>query len=145
MRAGERNELRAAWRFSARYLDLLSGLGVVGQVDPGLQLIDGAGLAIPTSTTPEAGKVWIRVREVSGRRVLNLVDLRAQSDDRWDTGRDVSPRNSGWRLMGLADAAPVAASPWTAAGAAAALRPDVSGGWRLPSFRRWLMVVERPA
>ena len=143
MRAAERAELQAAWRFSARHLHLLSGPGAVPSGDPELELRDTAGHVIPTSITPEAGKVWIRIREVSGQRVINLVDLRAQSDDRWDTGRDASPRNTGWRLVGLLGAAPVAASPWTAAGDARRLRPVVSGGWRLPSFRRWLMVVER--
>ncbi len=143
MAATERAELQAGWRFSARYLHLLSGPGTV---DPSaarsIHLIDAHGNDIPTSDVPEAGSVWARGRRVADRRVIHLVDLRAQTDDRWDAGREASPRNRGWRMAGLGGRTPVAASPWTASGSARELRADRTGAWHLPTFRRWLMVVD---
>jgi hypothetical protein len=87
------------------------------------------------------GTVWVRATRTSdGRPVVNLLDLRTQPDDRWDTGKTVSPEVTGWRL-GADLREPVAASPWTMASDAAALRMEAADGWRLPRFRRWLMVT----
>lgn len=144
LRAEEAAELQASWRFSARYIHLSSGPGTLdADAAKVIGLIDPAGDPLPTSTMPEAGHVWIRARRVDGSLVVQLVDLRAQTDDRWDEGREPTSTVRGWRLTGLEGTSPAAASPWTAGGDARALREDRRGSWRLPTFRRWLMVVDR--
>lgn len=141
LRRAERHLLRAAWVFTARYVHLLSDPGLVAVArDPaGLKLRDAAGLRIPLSLTPVAGRVWVRATVApDGSRVVHLVDLMEQTDDRWDAVRQTSPRRTGWRLeTGHVGAGSIAMSPWTDSGAA---REVVDG--RLPSFRRWLVVAE---
>ncbi len=149
LRRREVAELQAAWRFSARYLHLLSGPDSAADAH-GISLpllLDAVGHPVPTSVAPRAGMVWIHSHLVAGTRVIQLIDLRAQVDDRWDTGREASPQVDGWRLSGLAGPAPVAASPWSSDGDAVALapRPHHEGTWELPSFRRWLTVIDQPA
>lgn len=144
LRARERVELQAAWRFSARYLHLLTGPGALDEIAAAtMRIVDQVGAPVPTSTLPRAGAVWVRIRTTPEGRVINLVDLRAQADDRWDEPRSVSPRASGWRLTSTVGTAPVAASPWSRGGSARPLSAHPAGGWRLPSFRRWLTVVDR--
>lgn len=141
LRRAERHLLRSAWIFTARYVHLLSdpGLVIVAPDLAGWTLRDAAGRAIPLSTTPVAGHVWVRASVVpDGSRVVHLVDLMDQTDDRWDALRQASPRRTGWRLeTGHPGVDSIAMSPWTQGGTA---REVVDG--RLPSFRRWLIVAE---
>jgi dextranase len=142
LRARERAELRAAWAFSARYVHLLSDPGSTMHVPHGLRLMSDLGAPIPWTETPRAGAVWARLTQVGdGSRILSLVDLLDQADDRWDEARSASPRRRGWSAHWESGAPnhQVAASPWTAAGAA----QRVTNG-RLPSFRRWMIVIDRP-
>jgi dextranase len=147
LRRREADELRAAWRFTARYLHLLSDATLVPSPED-VVLADDAGEAIPTRLLPEAGAVWVRsVRTPSGKRVLHLVDLRSQSDDRWDAPREAPRTVTGWTLTWPGGLRPVAASPWSRGGLAVTLRREggparQSGSWRLPPFRRWLMVAD---
>ena len=141
-------ELQAAWRFGARYLHLVSEPSLVPGPLDGVELTDSAGCAIPTSAQPEAGHVWLRVaRTPTGLRVFDLVDLRGQRDDRWDAPRQRPATVSGWRLHLVGSPVTlVAMSPWTALGAPVRLATsDRDGGgatWRLPRFRRWLVLAE---
>jgi dextranase len=147
LRRREADELRAAWRFAARYLHLLSDAALVSSPED-VVLADGDGRAISTSLLPEAGAVWVRsVLTLSGRRVLQLVDLRSQSDDRWDAPREAPRTVAGWTLTWPGGVRPVAASPWSRGGDAVMLRRAggpawPAGSWRLPPFRRWLMVAD---
>jgi dextranase len=149
LRAGERDELRAAWVFGARYVHLLSdpALERDDQAAAGMELVDAAGRPVPFSLEPRAGAVWVRgTRLPDGTRVLQLLDLLDQREDRWDDIRQPSPSRSGWRLRSRDPerAAPLAMSPWTAAGAARRLSIGArDDAWRLPRFRRW-MVLARP-
>jgi hypothetical protein len=107
-------------------------------------LIDATGAPIPTSSEPHAGAVWIHARRLAdGTRVIQLIDLLDQADDHWDAVRQASPRRSGWQVRwGDRDgSAPMAMSPWTAAGAARPMASAGGGRWRLPAFRRWLVVT----
>ncbi|MEO6207111.1 MAG: glycoside hydrolase family 66 protein [Candidatus Limnocylindrales bacterium] len=140
LRRKERDLLRSAWSFTARYVHLLSDPGLVkAALDPQeLTLLDAAGDRIPLSVTPVAGAVWVRASVApDGSRVVHLVDLMEQTDDRWDAVRQPSPRRTGWRLTTAAGTGCIAMSPWTDGGAAR----DVVAG-RLPSFRRWLVVAD---
>lgn len=144
LRAGEARELRAAWVFGARYLHLLSD-ATAEQLDPaGLELKDADGKLAPLSTAPEPGRVWVRATRAPSGLVLSLVDLRAQADDRWTVERQSPDEARGWTLTwpGTAPgAAPAAMSPWTRGGAALPLAAlPGTRGWRLPRFRRWLVV-----
>ncbi len=146
----EARELSAAWRFGARYLHLLSDPSLAPEPEPtgGLDLIDADGRSIPMSDQPEAGRVWVQVaRTAEGARVLQLIDLRDQPDDRWDALRTPSPNVEGWRIRwpGVGGQ-PIATSPWTADGDASLLMPepgDEPCWFRLPPFRRWLLVLDR--
>jgi dextranase len=83
-------ELQAAWRFGARYVHLVSDPRLVAAPSDDVELTDSAGRVIPTSAHPEAGHVWLRVaRAPTGLRVVNVVDLRGQQDDRWDARRQI--------------------------------------------------------
>lgn len=166
LHARESEELRSAWRFCARYLHLLSGPdlreipadpgGEVSGRPLGIELTDPDGSVVPLSAEPRAGHVWVR-RSLTpgGDQVVHLVDLLAQSDDRWTEPREPSPRRRLWRLRWPGARAPWAASPWTSDGDAWPLRPSSSptrgsdGGradcWALPPFRRWLMLFSGPA
>lgn len=148
MRAPERRELRAAWAFTARYVHLLSepGLEVDAEAAWDVTLLDGVGRPVPCSPDPRSGAVWLRMtRAPDGTRVLQLVDLLEQDDDHWDARRQASPRRSGWTVR-WPGRAPVAMSPWTGGGVA---RPTSAAandrGWRLPIFRRWLVLAQPPA
>jgi dextranase len=147
LRRHEADQLRAAWRFTARYLHLLSDPALVRSTEDVL-LADDAGRMLATSSLPEAGAVWVRsVLTPSGGRVLHLVDLRFQSDDRWDAPHEAPRPAAGWTLTCPASVRPVAASPWSRGGDAVAMSPargagTSAGAWRLPPFRRWLLVAD---
>jgi hypothetical protein len=147
LRRREADVLRAAWRFHARYLHLVSDPALVPG-PPDIRLADRGGRVLPTSPLPAAGTVWLRsVRTPSGGRVLHLVDLRFQSDDRWDAPHEPSPTVAGWTLTWPGSRRPIAASPWSRGGDAVALSQDRPSGqaadaWRLPAFRRWLLVAD---
>lgn len=146
MRARERRELQAAWAFSARYVHLLSDPGLdVHETD--IEVLDPDGRPLALSSVPQAGAIWVRAsRAPDGTRILQLVDLMDQPDDRWDAPRRPSPQRAGWRLRQGGGPTPVAMSPWSAGGMARPLSPGGSEGeWRLPAFRRWLVVAERAA
>ena len=144
LHAGEAAELQAAWVFTARYLHLLNDPAAITTPLEGIELVDAGGASIPISSEPMAGAVWARAtRLVDGRRTLNLVDLRSQPDDRWDALRSIAAPVAGWRIRWPGAGQLTAASPWSAAGRARSLTVE-SVGVALPSFRRWLLVVDRP-
>jgi dextranase len=144
MRAAEIRELQALWRFTARYVHLLTDPGS-SVVDPGgLAIIDADGASVRWSAVPDAGAAWVRaVRTPDGRRLLHLVDLRDQTDDHWDEPKRPARRTSGLRLRWAGLERAVAVSPWSRAGDALPLRVGPDRRVTLPAFRRWLMLVER--
>jgi hypothetical protein len=144
LRAREAAELKAAWVFTSRYLHLLSDPAAMAAPLAGIELVDAGGGSIAISSEPRAGAVWARVtRLADGRRVLNLVDLRSQPDDRWDARRSIAAPVADWRIRWPGSGELTAASPWSAAGRARSLTAG-SVGVALPPFRRWLIVVDRP-
>lgn len=141
----EAEELRAAWRFSARFLHAVHGpdrVDTAGE-QPSLRAVDGRPL--PTSQQPKAGSVWTRSTALpDGRRVVQLVDLRHQTDDRWDAIKAISPPAERWLLEADATRTVCFASPWSAGGRMRPLRPRVSSGSaevELPRFRRLAMLI----
>lgn len=140
LRAREARELRAAWTFGARYLHLLSDPVRRDLAIDGLELFDAAGAPVPLSSAPAARSVWARGAITPAGRVVSLVDLRDQSDDRWTAPRQAPASVRGWSLRWPGAATPVAMSPWSRDGDATAMRPAAASSWRLPSFRRWLVV-----
>ncbi len=147
LRAFEREELRAAWVFGARYLHLLSDPASMSDPDVAgaLGVFDADGACIPTSLEPCAGALWVRgTRLADGKHVLQLIDLLDQQADTWDAVRQPSPQRRGWRIdWGLGQRGLVAASPWTAGGDADPLDTSADATSALPDFRRWLVVVAR--
>lgn len=81
--------LRAFTDFAVANGDLLVGPSAVattGHVALGINeevVVTGA----PTSVHPVAGAVWVRTSSVDGRLVVQLVDLRAQADARWNAAK----------------------------------------------------------
>jgi dextranase len=144
LRRSERNELRAASAFTARYVHLLSDPALVVLPAIDVEVLDREERPITVSDRPRSGALWVRLcRTTDGLVVLQLVDLLDQLDDRWDAVRQPSPMRSGWRIRWPAavDAAHVVAmSPWNDRGEAQRLIDD-----RLPAFRRWLVLVARPS
>ena len=148
MRAAERRGLRALWTFSARYLHLLSDRGRVPADLAGLLIRDHEGHIVRTAERPVAGAIWVTASQLTdGRRVLHVVDLRGQTDDAWDEPKVPARTVSGFELEwpGLRD--PIASSPWSRRGDCLRLRsPSAAGAtWRLPTFRRWLLITEAGA
>ena len=143
MTAAESDELRALWRFTARYVHLLSDPRLRVDEPTGLAIRDHAGRDVPWSTEPEAGSLWIRTSmSPDGRRILHLLDLRDQPDADWTKPKRVAMPATGLRLDWEGVEAVAAMSPWTREGDATELERDGTG-WALPSFRRWLVAVER--
>jgi len=138
----EVTELKALWRFTARYVHLLSdpGLRVVEPAD--IAISDAHGRSVPWSLEPRAGSMWVRATEAADGQVLHLVDLRAQPDHRWDEPKRPAGEQEGLRLRWEVAGPTLAASPWRRDGDATALTQD-RDDWLLPTFRRWLMVVSR--
>jgi hypothetical protein len=146
LRPTEAAELRAAWVFGARYVHLLTEPDAVVEAIEGIELLDPAGSPVPLSSEPRAGAVWTRVTRLrDGTAVLQLVDLRAQRDDRWDALRVPVTTAAGWQLRWSGAEDLVAMSPWTDGGRARPLTMQPNGSARLPTFRRWLVVVDRYA
>jgi dextranase len=142
LRAAEARELRDAWVFTARYVHLLSDPDLRPTAVDGIELVDAGGRPIAVRSTPEAGTVWLRLAvRPDGTRVLQLIDLLDQADERWDAPRTPSPRRSGWRIRWPGTTSAVAMSPWTAEGEATTLEPGADATWSLLTFRRWLTVV----
>lgn len=145
LRAVEARELRAAWQFTARHVHLLSDPTAEQEEIGGLTVVNEAGVTVPLRSGPTGGGVWARSsRLADGTRVLQLIDLRSQPDDRWDALRAPSPRVAGWRVRWPGARALVVTSPWTDAGRPGRIRVGADGTARLPPFRRWVVVV-RPA
>lgn len=146
LRAPEARELRAAWQFSARQLHYLSDPSARVETIDGLAVTDGEGVTVALSGEPTAGSVWARATRLSdGTRILQLVDLRGQPDDRWDALRAPSPRVARWVVRWPGAASLVASSPWTDAGRPRSIEAAPDGSARLPAFRRWIVVVQRQA
>jgi len=142
LRPRETRELQRCWAFTARYVHLLSDPSLRPASLDGVRLYDAEGRAIPIKPSPEAGSVWVRSSVLpDGALLLQLVDLLAQTGDRWDAVREVSPSRIGWRLRWPGVGAPRAMSPWTRSGEATTAAASGPGDWLLPGFRRWLMVA----
>ena len=148
LRTSEAAELCAAWSFGARYVHTLSDPGATPESIEGIELSDNEGMPLVISAEPAASVVWARATRLpDGRRVLNLVDLRDQPDDRWDRLRAPIRNRRRWRLVwpgAHAVVAVVAASPWTDRGRPTVLRLAGDGATILPPVRRWLLLVEMP-
>ena len=146
LRPAEARELQSSWAFTARYIHLLSDPGLRPAALDGVELLDDQGRRIPLQPRPEAGSVWARASVLpDDKTVLQLIDLLDQRDDRWDALREASPTRVGWRLRWPGAAAPIAMSPWTAAGEPSVTGAGDGGEWVLPAFRRWLMVADSPS
>jgi dextranase len=151
LRPMEARELRAAWVFSARYLHLLSDPAADSLDVSSVRLRDADDAAIPVSTVPRRGAVWVSGARTPSGPVLSLVDLRHATDDHWTSAQPPGRPNRGWRLAideldaGAGGGAPaLAMSPWARSGEPVRVA-DAGAGWsRLPAFRRWIL-VHRPA
>lgn len=139
--AREAAELRAGWAFHARAMHILTD-PAASDGPAAIDLSTSGGASVAISEMPQAGAVWARATETADGRVLQLVDLGAQSDDRWTVGREASPTRSG-RILRWSARSPVAGSPWTAGGEFRALEHGAAADeWRLPDHRRWLVIVD---
>lgn len=146
LRVAELAEFRAAWSFGARYVHLITDPAAVVEAIDGIELDDAGGSPVPLSVEPREGAVWARLTRLRNKtRVLQLVDLRAQPDDRWDALRSPATTAANWRVRWSGAERLVAMSPWTDGGRAHLLRVEPDGGARLPEFRRWLVVVDHYA
>ena len=144
LRASEARELRAASVFGARYVHLLSAPDAVVEAPDGIEILAADGTPIPWNAKPEAGAVWARAtRLADGSRVLQLVDLSSQPDDRWDALRAPVEIATGWRLRWPGAWDVVAMSPWTDGGRAQSLQVEPDDSARLRAFRRWAVLVDR--
>jgi hypothetical protein len=142
MSASEVDELRAIWRFSARYVHLLSSPDQVLVTADGIELVDENARPVPTSDQPATGSVWVRAVDLPGRgTVLHLIDFREQRDDRWTTPSRTARVSQGMRIRWAGASPLLAASPWSAGSDLRRVPAGGDGGWQLPEFRRWLMVV----
>ena len=140
----EAAELRAAWTFGARHVHILTDPAAEPASLEGVEVRDQRGEIVALSAEPAAGRVWARATQrPDGSRVLQLLDLRAQSDDHWDALRAPAVKLVGWRLRWPDASNLVAMSPWTRDGQARRPMVGADGLVRLPSFRRWLVVVDR--
>jgi hypothetical protein len=146
MRPSEKRALAALWRFSARYVHLLSDPDR-RPVDVGdVRVMDVDERPVAVSSEPIAGHLWLRGSLTpDGRRVLHIVDLLDQEDAMWTQRKRRSPmRRLSVSWSGLRS--PVAASPFGRSGDAVPLRAlDRSASptrWLLPPFRRWLVLAE---
>lgn len=140
----EAAELRAAWTFGARHVHILTDPAAEPASLEGIEVQDQRGEIVPLSAEPAAGRVWARATQrPDGSRVLQLLDLRAQPDDHWDAIRAPAVKLVGWRLRWPDASNLVAMSPWTRDGQACRPMVGADGLVRLPSFRRWLVVVDR--
>lgn len=144
MRPSERRALQALWSFGARYLHLVSDPARRALDTAALRVHDEAGNEVCLSHEPRAGRLWATAwRTPDGRRVVHLVDLRDQAADHWDELREPSSLVRGLRLDWPDLRRPVAATPWHRSGDAVPLaRADERPVWRLPPFRRWLLVTD---
>ena len=145
LHAAERRELQALWRFSARYVHLLS--------DPRRTMLDAAdvrisdreGRPVATSSEPQEGALWVTATtSQDGTATLHIVDLRDQEDGYWDLPKRRPSRTGALRLEWSGLRSPVVASPWRLRGRATALRRESTASdaaWVLPTSRRWLMVT----
>jgi dextranase len=146
LRRPEAAELRAAWTFAARYVHVIADPQASVETIDGLEIHDARGTPVVITAEPREGAVWARAtRLADGVRVLNLVDLRAQPDDRWDALRAPIEPAAGWRLRWPGGEELVAMSPWSRGGRAAPIMVGRDGAARLPAFRRWAVVVDRSA
>lgn len=149
LRRIEAESLRAAWTFSARHVHLISDPRAREAETGDVELLDMRGERIPVARDPQAGRVWLRGTELpDGRRALQLVDLRAQADDRWDAVRQASRPAVGWRIrLGASPVSVRAFTPWPSGRRLGARGPAASDDaprcFALPGFRRWLLVLAR--
>ena len=144
LRRLEAAELRAAWTFGARHVHILTDPAAGPASLDGVEVRDDRDEIVPLSAEPVAGRVWARATQrPDGSRVLQLVDLRAQPDDHWDALRAPATKLVGWRLRWPDASDLVAMSPWTDHGQAHRLAIRAGGLAKLPSFRRWLVIVDR--
>ena len=144
LRPAEARELRAAWTFGARYVHIVSDPNLVEEPLDGIEVVDADGAAVSVSSEPVAGAVWARLtRHADGTRVLQLVDLRGQLDDRWDALRTPAQDTTGWRLRWPSARRLVAMSPWSRGGQAVPIAVGRNDTASLPTFRRWVVVVDR--
>lgn len=132
--------LRLAWQFSARYVHLLSETSSEPFPIDGL-LIEAAGRALPMSSEPHAGAVWVRsIRTRDNKIVIQLVDLLEQASDEWDAPRQPAVRRDSWRFSwrGI-ERRWLSASPWSNSGAVQPLSPATV--LQIPAFERWAMLI----
>lgn len=138
--AAAAESMRLAWQFSARYVHLLSDKSSTPFPIGGL-FIEADGRALPLSSEPHAGAVWVRaIRTRDNRIVIQLVDLLNQPSDEWDAPRQPAVRRDNWRLSwrGI-DRSWLSASPWSNSGAVQLLSP--APVLRIPAFERWAMLI----
>ncbi len=142
LRAHETRDLRAAWLFGARYLHILSAPERLVMTADALVISEAEGTPVPLTSEPQAGAVWIRATQTPAGPVVSLVDLRAQSDDRWTSPRQPTGPARGWTVHWPGSTAPVAMSPWSRGGEPVDLSRRAAGraSWRLPTFRRWIVL-----
>ena len=134
------DSLRMAWQFSARYVHLLSDSRSTPCPIDGVS-IEANGRALPLSSVPRAGAVWVRpIRTRQGALVVQLVDLLDQKSDEWDAPRQRAVRRDDWRFSWSGtDLRWFSASPWSNGGAA---QPMSSAPLlRVPAFERWAMLI----
>lgn len=112
-------------------------LGINGDV-----VLTGA----PVSVDPQAGAVWLSVRTLGTRMVIQLVDYRAQADSRWNQARQPTGECPPLELtVRVVSPEPTVRAGHPAAGPVlAALAPSVEGEYltvTVPPFDTWCVVV----
>jgi len=144
---GESEALRAAWRFSARYRQVLHDPDLRTVPTGAVHIVAGNGVSVPVAEQPGAGSVWIRLMErPGGGRVLHLIDLRGQAGDEWDGLKEASRVIDDWvlRLPESVDRV-LFASPWSGDGLLQAVAPtrhrEGIPEFALPAFQRWAVVL----
>jgi dextranase len=143
---------RRSYDFAVRYGDLLfdpTAVDVTRTVLGGVNLEVRVEAPVPVATDAEPGTLWVRAIRSDHGLLLSLIDLSAQSEDRWDAGKQPSFPLAGLRLavervrseppdilFADPDASPgLAALPSTLEG-----RHDIV---ELPPFRTWALVLVR--
>lgn len=132
--------MRLAWQFSARYVHLLSAPGDERLPIEGFAL-EADGRALPLSSEPRAGKVWLRpVTHDDGGIAVHLLDLLDQTSDAWDIPQRPAVTRRNWRLYVPGPTRQwLFASPWANGGLARGL--GSAPVLHVPAFKRWGMLI----
>lgn len=92
---------RRSYDFAVRYGDLLfdpSSVDVTRTVLGGVNQEIRITAPVPVATDPRPGTLWTRAMRTEYGLLLSLIDLSAQTDDRWDAGKRIPQPLGGVRV-----------------------------------------------